>query len=239
MAAREVGDRPMTEGLSPAFEGRTAAEAARHAALSEEARALLSDDLAPGRYLEVLTSRAFWADAVRFVASALPKREAVWWAYLCARQAHGESPPETIAATLDAVHRWVAEPDEANRRAAQAAAEQAGAGTPAGSAALAAFWSEGSLGPASLETAVPPADHLTARGVAGAVLLAAVMNEPVKAAEKFRRFLALGRDIGAGKNRWDSGSSTKPAAARAATSTGTDPNRQPSPRTARRLDTWE
>ena len=51
------------------------------------------------------------------------------------RQAHGASPSTPIVAALDAAEAWAAEPEEANRRDAEAAAVAAGVGTPAGCAA--------------------------------------------------------------------------------------------------------
>jgi hypothetical protein len=94
----------------------------------------------------------------------------------------------------------VADPTEENRRAAHAAAEAAGLAHPAGCAAMACFWSGGSLAPANLPV-VPPGEHLTAHGAAGAVMLAAV-TEPAKAAERQARFLALGLEVAAGTRRW-------------------------------------
>lgn len=229
----------MSERLSPGVAARTAVEAARHAAMGDEARAMLSDGQSPEDYFEALKARALWTDAVRFLAGALAKREAVWWAYLCAREAHGGSPAVEVGAALDAARRWVVEPDEANRRGAEAAATKAGAGTPAGCAALAAFWAEGSLGPAGLEAAVPPADHLTPRGVSGAVMLAAVMTEPEKAEDKFRRFLALGSEVAVGANRWGSGPSRTSPPPGPAVPTRTDPAPRPPTRAGRRPDTWE
>jgi hypothetical protein len=126
----------------------------------------------------------------------LPKREAVWWACQCVRPASGAA-----ASAIQAAEAWVAEPSEARRRAAQPAAEAAGVGTPAGCAALAAFFSGGSLAPPDL-TAVPPADDLTETCVAGALDLAAVQAEPEKAPERYRRFLTLGLEVADGKNRW-------------------------------------
>jgi hypothetical protein len=140
-------------------------------------------------------------DAARFLAHALPKREAVWWACLCARQAAGANLPAKPAAALQAAERWAADPSEDNRRKAQAAAEAAEMGTPAGCAAMAAFWSGGSLGPPNVP-AVPPGEFLTAHGVAGAVMLAAVLTQPEKAPEKFRKFFALGVEVGNGTNKW-------------------------------------
>jgi hypothetical protein len=82
-----------------------------------------------------------------------------------------------------------------------AAAEAAGLDTPAGCAAVAAFWSGGSLGPPNVPV-IPPGESLTAKGVAGAVMLAAVLTEPEKTPEKYRRFLAHGVEVAKGANRW-------------------------------------
>ncbi len=49
---------------------------------------------------------------------------------------------------------------------------------------------------------MPPGETLTAQAAAGAVLLAGVLAEPQKAAEKYRKFLALGVDVGNGVNKW-------------------------------------
>src|SRR5262245_44734732 len=85
--------------------------------------------------------------AVRLLAEALPKREAVWWACQCVRHAGGPELATLAVAALRAAEQWAADPSEDNRRAAYTAAQPVGFGTPAGCAALAAFLSGGSLGP--------------------------------------------------------------------------------------------
>src|SRR5262249_37155463 len=127
-------------------------------------------------------------------AHALPRRDAVRWAHHCAKQVCGPAPPAGTVAALQAAEKWLAEPTENHRRQAMAAAEKAGYGTPAGSAALAAFWSEGSIAPAHVNP-VAPAAHLCGVAAAGAVLLAAVASEPEKSPEKFRAFLARGIEL--------------------------------------------
>ncbi len=179
---------------------KTAGEVCQHFPLGEEAKKLLRDDLTPRRYLDLLLDKQQYPDAVRFLAHALAKREAVWWACLCARSVAGTSPPPKIAAALRAAETWAADPSEDNRRAAMPAAESAEFGTPAGCAAAAAFWSGGSLGPPNVPV-IPPGEYLTAHGVAGAVMLAAV-TEPAKAADKHRQFLALGIAVANGGHRW-------------------------------------
>jgi hypothetical protein len=191
----------MSTGTMTRVKARTAVEVCQQFTPGEAARALLRDDLLPGQYLDRLVAGHQFPDAVRFLAVALPKREAVWWACLCARQAHGSNSPATVLSALQAAETWAANPSEDHRRAAFVAAEAAGLGTPAGCAAVAAFWSGGSLGPPHVATIAPP-EHLTARGVAGAVQLAAVCAEPERAPEKYRRFLALGKDVADGANRW-------------------------------------
>src|ERR1051326_6159110 len=113
----------------------------------DKAGALLRDGQPPREFLNLLVEKALFPDAVRFLAHALPKREAVWWACLCAGQVFATEAPAKMTAALRAAEQWVEEPSEDHRRAALPAAEVAEFGTPGGCAALAAFWSGGSLGP--------------------------------------------------------------------------------------------
>lgn len=179
------------------IEAKTAAELAGKLELSEAAREALRDGAAPADYLDALMSGGQLPDAVRLLALALPKREAIWWACRCARAA-GPAPSSAASGALAAAEAWVAEPTEDRRRAAFPAAEAAQFGTPAGCAALAVFLSGGSLAPPEI-TAVPPAEDLTGKTVAGAVLLASVLTEPERASEKYRVFLADGLAIAEGK----------------------------------------
>ena len=190
----------MKDGTLAIVSAATAQEVCRRFAVGEEAGRLLRADMTPRQYLDLLVETELFVDAARFLAHALPKREAVSWAFQCARQAHGANPPAAVAAALDATQKWVADPSEENRRAAFAAAEAADFGTPAGCAAVAAFWSGGSLGPPHVPV-IPPGEQLTANGVAGAVMLAVVLTEPEKAPEKYRRFLGEGIELANGSPR--------------------------------------
>lgn len=165
--------------------------------VDEAARALLAPELAPAAYLRLLIDAAHYMDAVRFLARALPKREATWWACLCARSALGESPAPEVMKALELAEQWVLKPTEEHRRLTYPAAQAAQFGHPASWAAMAAFWSGGSMAPPDVPV-VPPADNLTAKAVAGAVMLAAVQTEPEKAEATYRRFLEQGIDIASG-----------------------------------------
>ncbi len=180
-------------GTSAQINSKTVAISAV-AELGDEAMALVSPDLHPLDFVALLMEKKFYPDAVRFIAHALPKREAVWWAWVCARRSAGEQPPPKIKGALDATERWVAQPTDDNRRLAMAAAEKAELGTAAGCAGLAAFFSGGSLAPPEAPP-VPPGEFLAAKAVSGAVIFAAVAKEPERAPEKFRSFVAQGVEV--------------------------------------------
>lgn len=189
--------------MSEAAQTVTATEAiAAVAELGDKAIALLKPDYHPREYVRMLADNQLFPDAVRFLAHALPKREAVWWGWISARRSAGASPPPLIKAALAATEAWIAQPTEENRRAAHEAGKAADLGTPAGCAALAAFFSGGSLAPAHAP-AVPPGEHLTAKAVSGAVIFAAVATEPEKAPEKFNNFLAQGLEVTVKIKLWE------------------------------------
>jgi hypothetical protein len=221
----------MSQAAMVHISAERAAEICARFAPGEAARSLLKEDATPRQFLDLLIEKGEFADAVRFLAYALPKREAVWWASLCARMASGANPPAPILAALHAAEAWATDPTEENRRAAMPVAEAVGFATPAGCAAVSAFWSGGSLAPPDLP-AVPPDESLTAHGVSGSVILSAVMTEPDKAPEKFRVFLSQGIGVAEGIRPVPSPSRSLegPAATDAPTP------RKPSPRP--RLD-WE
>jgi hypothetical protein len=174
------------------------------AEVSEDAAALLATTPAepPQRaFVASLVERELFADAIAFLAHALPRREAVWWAWVCARKASGPTPPPNIQAALDATERWIVQPTEDHRRQAIAFGEQADFGTPAGCAALSAFFSGGSLSPADAPP-VPPGEFMTAKAVAGSVTMAAVVTEPEKAPEKFREYVRLALEVADRTKLW-------------------------------------
>src|SRR5512133_3130185 len=108
------------------------------AELSEPAMALVRPETHPRDYVALLMERELYPDAVSFLAHALPRREAVWWAWMSARRAAGEKPLPAVKAALEATESWIAQPSDPNRRAAMAAAEKAGYDSAAGCAGLGA-----------------------------------------------------------------------------------------------------
>jgi hypothetical protein len=175
-------------GVRPVVTLRDLCERAK---LGDASKALLKDEHTSRQFLELLVGKELFPDATRFLAFSLPKREAVGWGCLCVRHSLGTEDPSQISKTQVAAERWVANPDEGNRQAAKAAVAEDGPESPSDLLALAAFYSGGSVVAPNLDP-VPPPDHMTPQFVAGAVMIAAVKNQPEKAAEKYRVFLQKG-----------------------------------------------
>ena len=171
--------------------------------LSDRAKKILPSKSAPLQFLDVLVRSELFEDATRFLAQALPQREAVGWAYLCARHAHGSQLAAQAETALAAAADWLLDSSEASRLVAQKAALKAGLGTPAGRVCAAAFLSglDHDL-PAPLRK---PSKNYTAVGVTATVLCSAVWGETAKNSERFGRFLTEGRLVAGGARPWEKG----------------------------------
>lgn len=154
-----------------------------------------ASDAATG--MERLQGAGRMIEAARIAAYALPKREAVWWACMCARATPDMKATPEDQVALDAAESWVRTPEEKARRAAMAAAEKARFSSAEAWAAVAAFWSGGSLAPEG-QPAVPPAEHLTGSAIAGAVMLSAVRIAPERQNDRLARYLESARNIATG-----------------------------------------
>lgn len=173
------------------------------AELEPEAQALLTPDMGPRDYVAAMAEAEMYVDALKFLAHLLPRREAVWLGWLCAKKELEKKLAPGEEHALAATERWIREPTDANRRAALDAATAAGLESPAGCAALGAYLSGGSMAPAELE-AVPPPRYATARAVFGCLILTAVQTEPEKSAEKYKKYLADGLELAERIDLWNS-----------------------------------
>ena len=178
-------------------------QVAEAAELEEEALALLTPEMGPREFVEAMAGAQLQVDALKFIAHLLPRREAVWLGWLCAKkELEAQLTPHEQNA-LAATERWIREPSDENRRTALDAATGAGLESPAGCAALGAYLSGGSMAPAELE-AVPPPRYATARAVFGCLILTAVQTEPENAPEKYRKYLADGLELAERIDLWKS-----------------------------------
>ncbi len=136
-------------------------------------------------------------EAARVLAHALPKRESVWWACMCANHTAGPDLPEAGRKPRELAEAWVFQPSAELARAAMDEAKRAGFQSPEAWAGVAAFWSGDSLTPPTTPAVAPP-PHLTGLAVAGAVALAAVRHKPERQPQRLVMFLQSAQDIAAG-----------------------------------------
>jgi len=171
--------------------------------MTAEAKALLTDQISPDAFLDLLIEKGHFTDAIRMLALALPKREAVWWAATCVRATLPADAPPAALEALKAAETWVSKPTEENRWAAKERAERAGMDKPAGWPGMGAFWSGGSMVPAHLPQMLP-GPVFTANAVAGAILMAAPLHDSNRVMELYKLSMDDGLDIangGTGKRR--------------------------------------
>lgn len=166
----------------------------RDAAVEPPAQALLTPDRGPRAYLAALVGADHLPDAIRIVARLLPSREGVWWAWVAVRRACDGSLTDPGRAALKATEEWIANPSDAHRRAAYAAAEEAGFDTPAGAVALGVYFTGGSIAPPEAPAVEPPSGT-AARILAGSVLMGTTQTDPALAPERMRDALRLAVDV--------------------------------------------
>jgi hypothetical protein len=180
-------------------DGSTVQEVLARAGVVDEAAPLLPEAPDARSLVEAMIEGGLCAESLSFLAHALPRREAIWWGWLAAREAGGETPPGPLAQVLEATHAWIADPSDANRRRAHAAAQAEGLAAPASLVALAAFFSGASLAPPD-QPPVPPAREDGASALAGALVMAGVTLRPDDAegalADLARKGVAVGDRIG-------------------------------------------
>ncbi|MGF7172672.1 DUF6931 family protein [Azospirillum doebereinerae] len=174
-----------------------AAQAVAGLELSPEATALMAPNVGTAPFLKALIEAELFVDAIRLLGMALPRREAVWWGCLAARGALAPDAAPADVAALEAAEAWVYRPTEENRRATFAPAEAANFQTACAYAAMAAFWSGGSLAPPDAAVVIPPGDGLTGTAAAAAVLMAAAAV-PKEAPARQRATLVQALDIANG-----------------------------------------
>lgn len=189
------------EGAEQAAEAEPAmnpVELCEYLDLDEAAKALAKPDQTPERLLELLTQQEQFGDALRLRAYLLPRPEAIWWGCRCVEEVYQQRLPDADQQALAAARRWSLEPSEEHRRGAEDAANRTKLESGASWVAMAAFWSGGSISLPNLPP-VEPDDRLLAKGVTAALLITASFAEPGAAPQRFRNFLASGRQIAKGE----------------------------------------
>lgn len=176
-------------------------ETARQAELSPEGESACAAGGSAAIVLARLQEQGLVADAVAFLAHALPKREAVWWGLLCIWDVRRPAASASEERAYRALVRWLQEPSEEHRRDVEAAGKALHRSNLAAHLARAAFVSGGSvLAPGA--GSAPPKPHLTALLVRKILNVAATLAAPLDPELRLTSFLRVGLEIAEQKNRW-------------------------------------
>lgn len=187
----------MTETNFIKIKQQNATAIAQGLELDEEAVSLLQDKPTSADFIQQLLEHELYSDAVRFLAHALPKREATWWACLCARNNITEKTPVKEVKAIELAEAWVYKPTEENRKLTLPAAQATEFKSAASWAAIAAFWSGDNISPVP-ETTIPPDEKLFAKAVVSAVMLATTSGDAIKVKDNYKLLLKKGINIACG-----------------------------------------
>lgn len=135
----------------------------------------------PHAYFHALRERGRREEAAAFMGQALPRLEAVAWAARAVRDLKGDPGAGAESAALRAALLWVQDPSESRRRRAFEAAAAADAGSAEALAAMAAFYSGGSVAPPQCPP-LPAPREAAGRFASGAVMVAAAGASDPRAA---------------------------------------------------------
>ena len=145
-----------------------------------------ANSLADTQIISQLIQEELYDEAIKFLALGLPKREAIWWGYICSQEL------EKSEQQLD-----VQNGSEELRISAKAFADKLALYTPSSWVAMAIFWSGGSLAPKG-KPPIEPEPFMSGYAVANGLILAAEKSEhPVK---KKKLFIKRGLHIAMGGN---------------------------------------
>jgi len=169
--------------------------------LGDSAQELLKPNITAIEFLGNLINQKSHSTAVHFLAHGLPKREAIWWAYLCVNYISQNGDQFEVLETLNAAKQWVMGPNDELRQKSKTLADLLKLETPASWIAQAIFWTEKPQETSPFELY----ENLTGGAVAAAITLAAVQQKPgdempKKMHENYNRFLKQGVHVANGGN---------------------------------------
>lgn len=136
--------------------------------------------------------------AIKYLAFGMPKREAIWWAYICSEALEQESDDPKTQEALAVTEAWVKTPTEDKRRRAGKLGEALEFYTPTSWVATAVFWSSGSITPEG-RPQVEASAEMCAEAVYNAITISARKMEQ-NTQDMFVLFLKRGLHIAMGGN---------------------------------------
>lgn len=173
----------------------------------QEASALVDPTLSLGALCQAWTDSELLPDVIRLIASVLPERESVWWAWVSARHASQTDGGQPLTAAahrcLSSIEQWIVAPGDDSRRAVWADGSEAGLDTPVGMIAAAVFLSGNSVTPPDAPP-VPPPPGMAMPLVVGAILLSSASTSKAdQVIPTMTAFAAQGLEIVKRLGGWD------------------------------------
>lgn len=166
--------------------------------LDDGALALLEPGMRPEAFIQKLDQAEKWPEAIKVLARALPAREAVWWACVCARKMDSLTDEADIKA-IEVAEQWVYKPTEENRQEAFRVMQEGGSDSAGSFCASAAVLSAGNL-PINKDQHIDLEDHIFPSVIDSVVLVAAAERSGPELFERLQLFLRSGEDIAQGGN---------------------------------------
>jgi hypothetical protein len=160
---------------------------------------LLDEEMRPEAFIRKLSEAKKWRDAVKVMAHILPRREAVWWACICARQMEDLTSDKMEILALEAAEKWVFKPTDKKRLNAFQLAQKSDSPSAGTMSAMAAVHSERTLQVAKgqkLELDSDAFPHI----VAAIAMMSTSAAEESRVERQYRQILKSGEHIACGGN---------------------------------------
>jgi len=135
--------------------------------------------------------------AVKFLALGLPKRESIWWAYLCANHAEHNTAELNTQNLLRIAQQWIRDPSEELRRQSHDLAQALELYTPMSWTGMAIFWSGSNIAPKG-KPEVQPDYFMSDHAVINAITLSSETDESPH--DQLKVYLKQGLHIAMGGN---------------------------------------
>jgi hypothetical protein len=191
----------MNEGILPKLRFEMAEQLFSIIKPSDEISSACTASMSTINFLNMLSQKKLLVDAIRYLAIALPRREAIWWACATRRRFFTFNNNDlNEQKAWDLVEDWVYNPIEEHRLKSHAIAEELEFKTPGAYGAMSVFWSGGNIAPAGAGQVIPPGPNLTGTAVGASILLMCAKGNPQGAEERQQAALDIGLDVAYGGN---------------------------------------
>lgn len=191
----------MNEGTATKFRFETAEQLFSIIKPDAEVSKISTGSMLTNNFLQALSNKKLFVDAIRYLAISLPRRESIWWACATRRRliiSNDDDPSEQQA--WDLVEDWVYNPKEEYRLKSYSMAETLEFKTPAAYGAMSVFWSGGNIAPAEAGQVIQPSPNLTGTAIGASILLMCAKGNAQLIEQRQETALDIGLDVAYGGN---------------------------------------